>query len=185
MHSDLVGRRTADLHEGLGAPVERSRPDRVGNGFLFKNTGSEQDGPALARWYPLKAAKLLPISGPQVVWVAILLILMLSWAGQALAAGRVQEFLPKVQPGEFFAGADRYRAGSGRSAAHPRLPGRPAPRVRLSQRGFHQRHRLFRQADPHAGGDRPPGHRPRHQARRPQGAHRPGRHPGAPHRRCR
>ncbi|WP_445500876.1 4Fe-4S binding protein [Microvirga sp. G4-2] len=35
-------------------------------------------------------------------------MILLPWAGQALAAGRVQEYLPKAQPNEFFPGADRF-----------------------------------------------------------------------------
>ena len=38
-----------------------------------------------------------------VTTVAVLLL----WAGQALAAGRLQEFLPKARPAEVFPGADR------------------------------------------------------------------------------
>ena len=36
--------------------------------------------------------------------VAVLLVC----PGQVLAAGRLQEFLPKAQPAEFFPGADRF-----------------------------------------------------------------------------
>ncbi|WP_409564958.1 4Fe-4S binding protein [Microvirga sp.] len=38
---------------------------------------------------------------------------LLFWAGQAMAAGRVQEFLPKAQPSEFFPGADRFGTPQG------------------------------------------------------------------------
>jgi NosR/NirI family nitrous oxide reductase transcriptional regulator len=38
---------------------------------------------------------------------------LLLWAGQAMAAGRVQEFLPKAQPSEFFVGADRFGTPQG------------------------------------------------------------------------
>ena len=69
--------------------------------------------------------------------------------------GRVQEFLPKAQPAEFFPGADRFGPRSGRSAARSRLPGRPPARLRLPELRFHQRHRLFRQADQPAGRHRP------------------------------
>ncbi|MBJ6125599.1 NosR/NirI family protein [Microvirga splendida] len=40
-------------------------------------------------------------------------MILLLWAGQALAAGRVQEFLPKAQPSEFFPGADRFGTPQG------------------------------------------------------------------------
>ncbi|WP_262268343.1 NosR/NirI family protein [Microvirga yunnanensis] len=36
------------------------------------------------------------------------IFLLLSCAGQAFATGRVQEFLPKAQPAEFYPGADRF-----------------------------------------------------------------------------
>jgi NosR/NirI family nitrous oxide reductase transcriptional regulator len=35
-------------------------------------------------------------------------VMLFLWAGQSLAAGRVQEFLPKAQPADFFTGADRF-----------------------------------------------------------------------------
>ncbi|WP_425486964.1 4Fe-4S binding protein [Microvirga thermotolerans] len=38
---------------------------------------------------------------------------LLLWAGQASAAGRLGEFLGKAQPGEFFAGADRFGPAAG------------------------------------------------------------------------
>jgi NosR/NirI family transcriptional regulator, nitrous oxide reductase regulator len=50
----------------------------------------------------------------QAAWVAVLLgALLLSVANPAVAAGRVQEFLPKAQPAEFFPGADRFGAPQG------------------------------------------------------------------------
>jgi NosR/NirI family transcriptional regulator, nitrous oxide reductase regulator len=54
---------------------------------------------------PSTSAKLLHL-----VRVALLLgaMLLLCRAGDAFAAGRVQEFLPKAQPAEFFAGADHF-----------------------------------------------------------------------------
>ncbi|MCB8820563.1 NosR/NirI family protein [Microvirga rosea] len=39
--------------------------------------------------------------------------MLLLWSGQTLAAGRVQEFLPKARPGEFFPGADRFGSPEG------------------------------------------------------------------------
>jgi NosR/NirI family transcriptional regulator, nitrous oxide reductase regulator len=50
----------------------------------------------------------------QAAWVAVLFgVLLLSVANPAVAAGRVQEFLPKAQPAEFFPGADRFGAPQG------------------------------------------------------------------------
>lgn len=45
----------------------------------------------------------------RVAWAAVLLgMMLLSAANTANAAGRVQEYLPKAQPAEFFPGADRF-----------------------------------------------------------------------------
>ncbi len=45
----------------------------------------------------------------QATWVAVLFgLLLLSVANPAIAAGRVQEYLPKAQPTEFFPDADRF-----------------------------------------------------------------------------
>ncbi|MGX5736500.1 4Fe-4S binding protein [Bosea thiooxidans] len=40
--------------------------------------------------------------------IAVVVAALVALAGAALAAGRVQEFLPKVRPGDFFAEADRF-----------------------------------------------------------------------------
>lgn len=40
-------------------------------------------------------------------------MMLLLWASPGMAAGRVQEFLPKAQPAEFFPGADRFGAPQG------------------------------------------------------------------------
>ncbi|QRM27674.1 NosR/NirI family protein [Microvirga sp. VF16] len=42
-----------------------------------------------------------------------MLFLLLAGAGPVLAAGRMEEFLPKAQPAEFFPGADRFGAPQG------------------------------------------------------------------------
>lgn len=42
-----------------------------------------------------------------------ILFLLFTVAGPVLAAGRVEEFLPKAQPAEFFAGADRFGPAQG------------------------------------------------------------------------
>lgn len=39
--------------------------------------------------------------------------MLLLWTGPGMAAGRVQEFLPKAQPAEFFPGADRFGTPQG------------------------------------------------------------------------
>lgn len=39
--------------------------------------------------------------------------MLLLWAGPGMAAGRVQKFLPKAQPAEFFPGADRFGTPQG------------------------------------------------------------------------
>ena len=41
------------------------------------------------------------------------LLTLLFWSSYGMAAGRVQEFLPKAQPSEFFPGADRYGPAQG------------------------------------------------------------------------
>lgn len=40
-------------------------------------------------------------------------MMLLVWAGPGMAAGRVQEFLPKAQPADFFPGADRFGPAQG------------------------------------------------------------------------
>jgi NosR/NirI family transcriptional regulator, nitrous oxide reductase regulator len=46
-----------------------------------------------------------------------------SWTGQALGAGRLQEFLPKAQPSEFFAAADRFGPPEGDPPTVPAYQG--------------------------------------------------------------
>ncbi len=48
-------------------------------------------------------------------WIAALLgiVMLLLWPGSGMAGGRVQEFLPKAQPADFFRGADRFGAPQG------------------------------------------------------------------------
>ncbi|WP_201862999.1 NosR/NirI family protein [Microvirga soli] len=45
--------------------------------------------------------------------VSLLWIVAALWIGDAFAAGRVQEFLPKAQPADFFPGADRFGTPQG------------------------------------------------------------------------
>src|SRR5215212_2712893 len=97
--------RTANLHEGLGAPEGNvSRPDSVGKRFSWAGTRPEHDGPLLAYWYSPSLAKPQPHQALQFVRIAIFMGIMVLALGQALAAGRVQEFLTKAQPGDLLQG---------------------------------------------------------------------------------
>ncbi|SEG50515.1 NosR/NirI family transcriptional regulator, nitrous oxide reductase regulator [Bosea lathyri] len=65
--------------------------------------------------YSPSPRKLHLIASSRLLRAAILLAatFMLTLAGQAMAAGRVQEFLSKAQPAEFFAEADRFGLAQG------------------------------------------------------------------------
>ena len=52
-----------------------------------------------------RAALLWQVAG---VILVLSPMVVLPWTGEALGAGRVQEFLPTAPPGEFFPGADRF-----------------------------------------------------------------------------
>jgi NosR/NirI family nitrous oxide reductase transcriptional regulator len=55
----------------------------------------------------------LPLLRAAQAALILLAALYLLGAGQALAAGRVQDYLPKAQPGDFFQGADRFGPAQG------------------------------------------------------------------------
>ena len=140
--------------------VTASRVPCVGAGKCLMWTGSLSTNDPLL---PLASvedephALLLP-DGIPLLWRMLVLAavaVLLVCPGQVLAAGRLQEFLPKAQPAEFFPGADRFGPPQGDPPLVPAYAGRPAARLRLPQLGFRQRGRLFRQADPHAGRHRP------------------------------
>jgi NosR/NirI family nitrous oxide reductase transcriptional regulator len=66
---------------------------------------SEQDSSSLeSRYRPVFAYPVF-ITVSQILLLALILVF---WSERALPAGRVQEFLPKAQPGDFFAGADHF-----------------------------------------------------------------------------
>ncbi|CAM5221348.1 NosR/NirI family transcriptional regulator, nitrous oxide reductase regulator OS=Bosea thiooxidans OX=53254 GN=SAMN05660750_05061 PE=4 SV=1 [Bosea thiooxidans] len=58
--------------------------------------------------YPLPLQKLNLAGLSRLVLAAIVLAIVLLVAGRATAVGKVQDFLPKVQPGELFGQADRF-----------------------------------------------------------------------------
>ena len=68
------------------------------------------DGPLLAKTHSPDYARQLANTDLTPLWIAALLgaMMLFLWTGSAMAAGRVHEFLPKAQPAEFFAGADRF-----------------------------------------------------------------------------
>ena len=110
--------------------------------------------------------------------------MLLLGAAPGMAAGRVQEFLPKAQPAEFFPGADRFGPPQGDPPLVPAYQGDRLLGYVYLNSDFTKRGRLFRQADPHPGRHRSERRHHRLQARRAQGADRPDRHSRAPHRRC-
>lgn len=74
--------------------------------------------------YSPSPRKLHLVASSRLVRAAILLAtLMLILAGQAMAAGRVQEFLSKAQPAEFFAEADRFGPAQGEPPLVPAYRG--------------------------------------------------------------
>lgn len=78
--------------------------------FSVQKNSLTLDGPLLARSISLRPARSISIA---IQWILPILalfgtLILLLWAGQAVAAGRVQEFLPKAQPADFFSGADRF-----------------------------------------------------------------------------
>ena len=111
------------------------------------------------------------------------LLTLLFWSSYGMAAGRVQEFLPKAQPSEFFPGADRYGPAQGDP---PLVPAYQGDRLL----GYVYLNSDVTSAVGYSGkpinllvGIDPQGTITRHQAGGPQGTHRPRRHPRAPHRR--
>jgi NosR/NirI family nitrous oxide reductase transcriptional regulator len=63
-----------------------------------------------SRSVSIDASPLLRVAQAALLLLAALYLL---GAGQALAAGRVQDYLPKAQPGDFFQGADRFGPAQG------------------------------------------------------------------------
>lgn len=57
------------------------------------------------------------------VLILLGIMMLLSWAGPALAAGQLQDFLPKAQPGGFFPGADRFGPAEGNPPLVPTYQG--------------------------------------------------------------
>ena len=89
--------------------MERSSRRRRGKPFLFRKA-VEREGPLLIVFEALlflrsRAALLWQVAG---VILVLSPMVVLPWTGEALGAGRVQEFLPTAPPGEFFPGADRF-----------------------------------------------------------------------------
>jgi NosR/NirI family nitrous oxide reductase transcriptional regulator len=69
----------------------------------------------LAKARSIDSARHLANPDLKLLWITVLLgfVMLLLWTGPGIAAGRVQEFLPKTQPAEFFQGADRFGAPQG------------------------------------------------------------------------
>jgi NosR/NirI family nitrous oxide reductase transcriptional regulator len=64
--------------------------------------------------HPPASARHLANAGFQLLcMVSLLWMVAALWIGDAFAAGRVQEFLPKAQPADFFPGADRFGTPQG------------------------------------------------------------------------
>jgi NosR/NirI family nitrous oxide reductase transcriptional regulator len=64
--------------------------------------------------HPPASARRLANAGFRLLcMVSLLWIVAALWIGDAFAAGRVQEFLPKAQPADFFPGADRFGTPQG------------------------------------------------------------------------
>jgi NosR/NirI family nitrous oxide reductase transcriptional regulator len=78
--------------------------------LLFKNACSERDGPLLVCRYPPASAASSLIASFALLLITVALV---AWSGPTLAAGQVQEFLTKAQPGEFFPDADRFGPAQG------------------------------------------------------------------------
>jgi len=69
----------------------------------------------LAKAHSLDPDRLLANIDLKRLWMVALLgfVILLLWTSSGMAAGRVQEFLPKAQPADFFPGADRFGAPQG------------------------------------------------------------------------
>ena len=143
------------------------------------------DGPAVEQPNTRTPARHPANAGFRALRILALLglLTLLFWSSYGMAAGRVQEFLPKAQPSEFFPGADRYGPAQGDPPLVPAYQGDRLLGYVYLNSDVTERGGLFRQADQPPGRHRPAGRHPRHQARRPQGADRPRRHSRAPHRR--
>ena len=92
----------------LSAPVSEPILFRCRWLFLFR-TIVALDGPLLKKLRSPQP-RSSPLKGPRFLGLLALLgaLMLLLAANPVLAAGRVQEFLPKAQPAEFFPGADRF-----------------------------------------------------------------------------
>ncbi|MBM6583012.1 hypothetical protein ILT44_22670 [Microvirga sp. BT689] len=69
----------------------------------------------MAKTHSPDPARHLANTDLKLLWIVALLgiVMLLLWPGSGMAAGRVQEFLPKAQPADFFPGADRFGAPQG------------------------------------------------------------------------
>ena len=69
----------------------------------------------MAKAHSLDPDRLLANIDLKRLWMVALLgfVILLLWTSSGMAAGRVQEFLPKAQPADFFPGADRFGAPQG------------------------------------------------------------------------
>ncbi len=92
--------------------TQHAEPFRPANRFVFsvQKNSLTLDGPLLERSISLRFARSFSIAVQWILPVLALfgILFLLLWTGQATAAGRVQEFLPKAQPTEFFSEADRF-----------------------------------------------------------------------------
>lgn len=78
----------------------------------------------MERSHSPEATRSFIITWFQAAWVTVLFgLLVLSTANPALAASRVQEYLPKAQPAEFFSGADRFGQPQGDPPVVPTYQG--------------------------------------------------------------
>ena len=67
--------------------------------------GARQPHVAAPKRVPLDVS--LPTTGTRCHWVIVLVALLLGLTVLPASAARLSEFLPRVQPGEIFPGADR------------------------------------------------------------------------------
>jgi NosR/NirI family nitrous oxide reductase transcriptional regulator len=107
--------RSISTAPGITAPPRGTNPQRGVALPQFSNQNTTLDGSLVVQSLSTGLSRHRMINRFQLFGLLSLIgaFALLFWAGQAMAAGRVQEFLPKAQPSEFFPGADRFGTPQG------------------------------------------------------------------------